>query len=78
MPRKLRQLRADLRRAGFAMRPGRGSHTVWEHPLIPDQPLTLSGADGDDAQRYQEQQLRDRLAALAAKRAELAAEREKQ
>ena len=57
MPRKIRQLKADLRRAGFAMRPGKGSHTVWEHPLVPDD-LTLAGHDGDDAKPYQEKDVR--------------------
>lgn len=53
MPRKIRQLKAELRRAGFVMRPGRGSHIVWEHSLLPDE-LTLSGHDSDDALPYQE------------------------
>ena len=57
MPREIRQLKADLGRAGFIMRPGRGSHTVWEHPLLPEQ-LTLSGHDGDDALPYQEKAVR--------------------
>jgi predicted RNA binding protein YcfA (HicA-like mRNA interferase family) len=57
MPRKIRQLKADLRRAGFTMRPGKGSHTVWEHPLVPDD-LTLAGHDGDDAKPYQEKDVR--------------------
>lgn len=30
------------------MRPGKRSHTVWEHPLISNS-LVLSGQDGDDA-----------------------------
>jgi hypothetical protein len=28
MPRKVRQVRADLRKAGFGRRPGKGSHEV--------------------------------------------------
>jgi predicted RNA binding protein YcfA (HicA-like mRNA interferase family) len=59
MPRKVRELKADLRKAGFRMRPGKGSHTVWEHPLIPENPVTVSGNDGDDAGRYQERDVRD-------------------
>ncbi|MGH2515070.1 MAG: type II toxin-antitoxin system HicA family toxin [Ktedonobacterales bacterium] len=55
MPRKIRQLRADLKRAGFALDPkrGKGSHTYWSHPLVP-YPVVLSGGDGNDADRYQE------------------------
>ena len=60
MPRKLRQLRADLRRAGFRNRGGKGSHTNWEHPLLP-YPVGLSGQDGDDAQPYQERDVRAAL-----------------
>ena len=57
MPRKIRELKADLRRAGFVSEPGKGSHTGWRHPLLPDK-VTLSGSDGDDAKPYQEKQLR--------------------
>lgn len=53
MPRKIRQLKADLRAAGFVHRSGKGSHTVWGHSLIADT-LTLSGGDGEDAKPYQE------------------------
>lgn len=54
MPVKIRELKARLRKAGFYSRPGKGSHTVWKHPNLPGARLVLSGADGDDAQRYQE------------------------
>lgn len=48
------------------MRPGKGSHTVWEHPLAPET-LTLSGNDGDDAKPYQEKDVR--VIIVAARRA---------
>jgi predicted RNA binding protein YcfA (HicA-like mRNA interferase family) len=60
MPRKVRQLKADLRKAGCVWRPGKGSHTVWGHPLVPDT-ITLAGKDGDDARDYQERDVRDLL-----------------
>lgn len=53
MPKKIRELKAMLRKVGFTSRPGKGSHTVWEHPKLPEK-LTIAGGDGDDAQRYQE------------------------
>jgi len=53
VPVKIRELKARLRKAGFYSRPGKGSHTVWKHPKLPGVRLVLSGADGDDAQRYQ-------------------------
>ena len=64
MPRKIKELRADLRRAGFRLRPGHGSHERWTHPLVRGR-VTLSGGDGDDAQHYQEQQVARALEVLA-------------
>ncbi len=61
MPRKVRQLKADLSKAGFSWRPGKGSHTVWGHPLIPTIEVTISGNDGDDAKRYQDKKCARRL-----------------
>jgi len=42
-----------LSRAGFLARHGKGSHVNWYHPKYPGR-VTLSGKDGDDAHRYQE------------------------
>ena len=36
MPRKLRELRAGLRRAGATVVDQEGSHEKWAHPLVPD------------------------------------------
>ena len=71
MPPKIRELKSELRRAGFVMRIGKGSHTVWMHPDLPDVQLTLSGHDGDDAHRYQERDVRDILARLHKRQREL-------
>jgi predicted RNA binding protein YcfA (HicA-like mRNA interferase family) len=62
MPRKIRQLRSDLARAGFIERAkrGKGSHTWWTHPT--GVTLNLPGQDGDDAKPYMEKQLREALA----------------
>ncbi len=70
MPRKIRQLLADLRRAGFAQLPGRGkgSPTLWAHPLAPDEQPTIAGQPGDDAKPYQEKAVRMALAAVEAAR----------
>lgn len=62
MPRKLRQLRADLRALGFVLVRQAGSHQTWQHPA--GERVTLAGADGADAQRYQERDLRDARAAI--------------
>jgi len=67
----VRQLLADLRRAGFEELPrrGKGAHRVWAHPLVPDEQPTIAGAEGDDAKPYQEREVRKALAAAAAARA---------
>ena len=59
MPKKIRELKTMLRKAGFAQIPkrGKGSHSVWAHPLY-NGSITLSGKDGKDAQRYQEQDVK--------------------
>ena len=64
MPKKIRQLKKLLRKAGFSYRQGRGSHTIWTHPLLPDEPITVAGKDGDDAKPYLEQQVNKRLKKL--------------
>lgn len=64
MPKKLRELKAMLLKAGFDCKPGKGSHTRWRHPLLPEHPLTLSGRDGSDVKRYLEKEVEFRLQLL--------------
>lgn len=52
MPRKIRQLIADLRKAGFTDMGGKGSHRNFKHPKGPR--VTISGGLGDDAKPFQE------------------------
>lgn len=59
MPRKVRQLIADLERAGFVNRGGKGSHRNFTHPK--GLRVTLSGSPGDDARHYQERDVRRAL-----------------
>ena len=61
MPKKVRELKAMLRKAGFRWRPGKGSHTIWEHPLA-EKSVTLAGQDGQDAKRYMEAQVAEQIA----------------
>jgi predicted RNA binding protein YcfA (HicA-like mRNA interferase family) len=63
MPKKIRELKAMLRKAGFISRPGKGSHTFWVHPALTDR-ITISGSDGDDAKRYQEADVQNILRKL--------------
>ena len=57
MPRKIRQLIADLEAAGFANRGGKGSHRNFRH-LKTGVKITISGKSGDDAKHYQERDLK--------------------
>jgi predicted RNA binding protein YcfA (HicA-like mRNA interferase family) len=67
MPPKVRQLKANLQRAGFYVRPGKGSHTVWKHLQLPGVEITLAGHDGDDARPYQLKDVRNALKQLGEK-----------
>ena len=52
MPPKIRELIANLERAGFVNRGGKGSHRNFVHPTV-TKPVVLSGNLGDDAKQYQ-------------------------
>ena len=56
MPKKIRELKAMVAKAGYILQPrrGKGSHTFWKHPLLPEEPLTIPGQDSDDAPLYLE------------------------
>ena len=62
MPRKVRQLIADLEKAGFVNRGGKGSHRNFTHPK--GVRVTLSGNPGDDVKHYQERDVRRALDAV--------------
>ncbi|MGD9902839.1 MAG: type II toxin-antitoxin system HicA family toxin [Vicinamibacterales bacterium] len=62
MPPKIRELEARLRAAGFVRQAAKGSHRKWAHPG--GQYVVISGGAGDDAKRYQEQQVQDAIAAV--------------
>ena len=64
MPQKIRELKSRLKKAGFIYRSAKGSHTRWYHPLLPNDPITLSGKDGDDAKKYQEKEVNQKLVKL--------------
>jgi len=56
MPRKIRQLIADLERAGFLNRGGKGSHRNFTHHK--GSRVTISGNPGQDAKPYQERDVK--------------------
>ena len=60
MPKKIRELKSLLLKAGFTSRSGKGSHTNWYLPLLPGR-VTLSGKDGSDAKAYQEKDVNNAI-----------------
>ena len=62
MPRKVRQLIAELEKAGFVNRGGKGSHRNFIHPK--GLRVLMSGNSGDDAKPYQERDVKRALNAV--------------
>ena len=53
MPKKVRELIAQLEKAGFVNKGGKGSHRKFIHPNVV-LPIVISGKPGSDARKYQE------------------------
>ena len=61
MPRKIRELIADLENAGWVVaKGGKGSHRKFAHPRSPRK-IIVSGASGADAHHYQEKLVKSAL-----------------
>jgi len=56
MPKKIRELKSLLKKAGFSMQPAKGSHSKWQHPQLSEM-IIISGNDGSDAKLYLEKQV---------------------
>jgi predicted RNA binding protein YcfA (HicA-like mRNA interferase family) len=63
VPPTLRELEAALRSAGFVRQASKGSHRKWIHPS--GRFVIVSGGAGDDAKKYQEQQVQEAILAVA-------------
>jgi len=59
MPREIRQLNAELDRAGFVNRGGKGSHRNFVHPK--GGRVTVSGNPCHDAKPYKEREVRRKI-----------------
>jgi predicted RNA binding protein YcfA (HicA-like mRNA interferase family) len=57
VPRKVRDLIEDLKKAGFVERGGKGSHRNFTHPNV-SRPVTVCGKIGDDVLHYQARAVR--------------------
>ncbi|KAA6183494.1 type II toxin-antitoxin system HicA family toxin [Thiohalocapsa marina] len=51
MPPKVRELIAQLQKAGFVDRGGKGCYRNFVHPNVV-KPITVAGKPGDDAKQY--------------------------
>ena len=60
MPRKIRELETELKRAGFKAVSGKGSHRHFVH--LTGAKVTISGQTGGDAKHYQEQEVAEAIA----------------
>lgn len=58
MPKKIRELKSLLLKAGFICQPAKGSHSKWKHPKLP-QAIVIAGRDGSDAKLYLEKQVNE-------------------
>ncbi len=59
MPRKIRDVVKDLKKAGFYLvSGGKGSHRKFKHQKISEAAI-VPGKDNDDARPYLEKQVRD-------------------
>jgi hypothetical protein len=66
MPRKIRQLKADLQKAGAYELESGSSHRKWVHPLLPGKFVPLAyHSDGQDAKDYQEKDVKQFLHDIA-------------
>ncbi len=63
MPRKIRELKRLLRKAGFIDKPAKGSHTKWTHPRL-SQAIIIAAKDSSDAKPYLEKQVDEALDTL--------------
>ncbi|HTL89388.1 MAG TPA: type II toxin-antitoxin system HicA family toxin [Leptolyngbya sp.] len=64
MPRKIRELKRLLERAGFYFIPAKRSHSKWIHPKLAGR-IVIAGKDGSDARLYLEKQVDQALENLA-------------
>ena len=63
MPKKIRELIRDLKKAGFLDRGGKGSHRNFTHGR--GLRITISGKPSQDAKRYQERDVEKAIREVA-------------
>lgn len=63
MPKKIRELKSLLLKAGFFYKPAKGSHSKWIHPKLP-KAIIIADKDDADAKAYLEKQVNEALEQL--------------
>ncbi len=63
MPKKIRELKSLLLKAGFTYQQAKGSHSKWTHPMLTEA-IIIAGKDGSDAKAYLEKQVNEALEKL--------------
>ncbi len=63
MPKKIRELKQILRKAGFTEKPAKGSHGKWTHPQL-EKSIIIAGKDSSDARLYLEKQVTQAIKTL--------------
>ena len=63
MPKKIRELKSLLLKAGFVCLPAKGSHSKWKHPKLA-KAIIIAGKDGNDAKLYLEKLVNETIEVL--------------
>lgn len=63
MPKKIRELKSLLLKAGFICQPAKGSHSKWKHPKLA-KAIIIAGKDGNDAKLYLEKLVNETIEVL--------------
>jgi predicted RNA binding protein YcfA (HicA-like mRNA interferase family) len=63
MPKKIRELKSLLLKAGFICQPAKGSHSKWKHPKLV-KAIIIAGKDGNDAKLYLEKLINETIEVL--------------
>ncbi|MDE5081358.1 MAG: type II toxin-antitoxin system HicA family toxin [Trichodesmium sp. St18_bin1] len=64
MQKKIRELKDILQKAGFIHHSSKGIHTRLVHPLLKNEPITITGKDEDKIKTYMAKEVSHKLEML--------------
>lgn len=64
MQKKIRELKDILQKAGFIHHSTKGIHTRLVHPLLKNEPITITGKDEDKIKTYMAKEVSHKLEML--------------